>query len=216
VEMTKDCPKLVLLGLAAMGAGSVPAMAADAGWFWGISVSERFDSPGDGGMKMSIGSPRLRSAVDAGGSGVRLRWNARPGAGSVPERIGASATTAYTLANAGSPNARAVSGLTNAGYTWNADIYGVWPIRRDFSFFAEAGLQVTREGGSLAGEPAAMASSVGSMGIRVSPGLGLGLEYSLTKRGALRSALQRYRWSAGDSAVKEDAYMFSLGADFRF
>jgi hypothetical protein len=212
--MTKYCSGLMLVALAAMGSGMVPAAAADTQWTWGISVNDAVAGSSHVGMKAQGGAPGLRAVPRAGDAARGLGLALRPGSTSAFDRMVAEAAS-YLPVSAGLP-AFPAANLARDTYVLNADIYGVWPIRRDVSLFAAADLHLMGENGAVAGQSVATAASSGSTGLRVSSGVGLGLELSVSRNAALRSTLRGYRWSAGESTAGQTDYMFSLGADIRF
>jgi OOP family OmpA-OmpF porin len=192
-----------------------PARGADpAGWYGGISLGHAkfgidqsaFDAPrGDGGLRSSADRPDM-------GYKARLGYDFSNGlaveAGYAdfgkPNYGGGPSTPALAGSLAGDPKVGA----------FNVDVLGHLPVARDLAVFGKVGLLVSD---STADASAGTGSaSLSERSSRALPGVGLGLNYAVTKSLGLRAEWEKYHRLGTDLGSRSDIDQLSVGVNLKF
>ena len=212
--MNLKTQKLLLASSLFIVAGA--ASATDpAGYYGGISIGRSNIGPESGVLDSNLSAAQslpgdVSGSIDRKDTGYKLRLGYDLGNGLAVEggyidfgKANYSGTSASTSnAASGSIKAQGV----------NVDLIGKLPLAQNVSVFGKAGLLFS----SLNTEASVNGVSISDTAHRVVPGIGVGVDYSLTRTVALRTEYERYYRLGNDSTGKGDADLISVGANVRF
>jgi OOP family OmpA-OmpF porin len=202
----------LLLASSLLIATGIASAADPAGYYGGLSVGRsRIDSNLggiDGSLSSAAGLNGLSSSIDRNDTGFKLRFGYDFVQGLAVE---AGYIDFGKAAYNGSFTGGSASGSIKASGV-NLDLLGKLPLSQNVTMFGKAGMLFS----SLKTEASANGVSIGDTSHRVVPGLGFGMDYSLTRSLALRAEVERYYRLGNDNTGKSDADLLSVGLNARF
>ena len=210
-------PKTKLLLTLSLLALAGAASAQQSGYYGGISLGQakfKADAGGiENGLAASAGIGGFSGAIDNRDTGYKLRLGYRLNdsiafEGGYVNFGKANYSGAYSLPGAGSATGK----MEAAGV--NFDVLGRLPLNRDFSVFGKAGVLLARVKTSAISADGS--ASLGTTATKLSPGLGGGIDYALSKTVGVRAEWERYLKVGNDSTGKGDVDLLSVGLNYRF
>jgi OOP family OmpA-OmpF porin len=202
---------LLLAGLLLIAAGLASATDSS-GYYGGLSVGRsRIDANPDaidGSLSSAAGLTGLSSSIDRGDTSFKFRFGY-----DLVQGLAAEAgyidfgKAAY---NGSFPGGNASGSIKASGV--NLDLLGKIPVSQNVTVFGKAGMLFS----SLKTEASANGISIADTSHRVVPGLGFGMDYSLTRSVGLRAEAERYYRLGNDNTGTSNADLLSVGMNLRF
>lgn len=210
-------PKTTLLLTISLLTLATAASAQQSGYYGGVSLGQAKTNANasvfENGLTAAGGVGGISSAIDSKDTGFKLRLGYQLSdslafEGGYVDFGKAKYSGTYTFPGAGS-----ASGKMEAGGV-NFDVLGRLPLNRDFAVFGKAGVLLSRVETNVSSADGS--ASVSNKATTLKPGLGVGVDYALSKTVGLRTEWERYFKVGNDSTGKSDVDLLSVGLNYRF
>jgi OOP family OmpA-OmpF porin len=186
------------------------------GWYGGVSLGRSKFGASQTGIDNALASGGiggLNSSFDRQDTAYKARLGYDFSNGLAVEAGYADFGKAIYGGNFSSPVAGNLSGDVKAS-GFNVDLLGNLPVARDLAVFGKVGLMFS----DTAADAAASGTSVSlsDKSSRALPGVGLGLNYTLTKSLGLRAEWEKYYRLGSDVTGRGDIDQLSVGVNLKF
>ena len=208
---------LLTVSLLALAGTASAQQSGRTDFYGGVSLGQAKFNANTGGIDSGLatagGIGGISSAIDGRNTGFKLRLGYR-----LSDRLAleggyvdfgkANYSASYTVPGAGNASGR----MEAEGV--NFDVLGRIPLNRGFAVFGKAGVLLSRVETNVSSADGS--ASVSSRATTLRPGLGGGIDYTLSRNVSLRTEWERYFKVGNDSTGKSDVDLLSAGLDYRF